>query len=156
MGSNARAARAKRTAARWVPITGTALALAGLAVSAYLTITHYTTPRALACPDTGAINCVKVTTSPQSVVLGVPVAVYGLVFFAAMTALNLPPAWRRPGPLVWARIAVAAAGILTVLYLVYVELFQVDAICLWCTAVHVLAFALFAVCLIGSAPMLDV
>lgn len=42
------------------------------------------------------------------------------------------------------------------LYLVYVELFQVDAICLWCTAVHVLAFALFAVCLIGSAPKVDV
>jgi uncharacterized membrane protein len=149
-------ARAPRAVARWVPITGTALALAGLAVSAYLTITHYTTPQALACPDTGAINCVKVTTSPQSVVFGVPVAVYGLVFFAVMTALGLPPVWRRRGPVVWARIAVATAGILTVLYLVYVELFQVDAICLWCTAVHVLTFALFAVCLIGSAPKVDV
>lgn len=37
------------------------------------------------------------------------------------------------------------------LYLVYVELFRVDAICLWCTAVHVLTFLLFVVTLLGGS-----
>ncbi len=32
-----------------------------------------------------------------------------------------------------------------VLWLVYAELFVIDAICLWCTVVHVVAFALFVI-----------
>jgi uncharacterized membrane protein len=136
---------------RWVPLTTTVLAVAGLAVSLYLTISHYAAPDSLACPDTGAINCVKVTTSPESVIFGVPVALYGLLFFAAMTAANLPAAWRRTDSwLVPGRLVATGVGIVFVLYLVYVELFVVDAICLWCTAVHVLVFALFVVTLIGS------
>jgi uncharacterized membrane protein len=35
-------------------------------------------------------------------------------------------------------------GVLTALGLVWVELFRVDAICLWCTAVHVCTLALLA------------
>jgi hypothetical protein len=38
-----------------------------------------------------------------------------------------------------------------VLYLVYVELFRIGAICLWCTAIHVTAVCLFGVILAGRA-----
>ena len=31
-----------------------------------------------------------------------------------------------------------------VLYLVYAEVIQIDAICLWCTSVHVATFLIFA------------
>ncbi len=119
--------------------------MAGLAVSGYLTYVHYTTPTALSCPDTGVINCVKVTTSPQSMIFGViPVAVTGLGYFAVMTALSTPWAWRSPSPVLrGARVGGAVAGIGMVCYLVYVELVVVDAICLWCTAVHALTFLLF-------------
>ncbi|GAA0385721.1 hypothetical protein Acor_81680 [Acrocarpospora corrugata] len=141
--------------ARWVPPAGTVLALTGLAISIYLTIAHYTDPRTLACPDTGALDCAKVTTSAESMVLGLPVAVYGLLFFGAMALLNLPAAWRRQDVrLTVARLAAAGVGVVTVLYLVYVELFRVNAICLWCTGVHVVVFALFAVTLIGSSKTL--
>ena len=34
-------------------------------------------------------------------------------------------------------------GLGTVLYLLYAELFAIDAICLWCTTVHVLTLVLF-------------
>jgi uncharacterized membrane protein len=34
-----------------------------------------------------------------------------------------------------------------VLYLVWIELFRVGAICLWCTAVHAFTIVLFAVVL---------
>jgi len=37
------------------------------------------------------------------------------------------------------------------LYLLWAELFQLDAICLWCTAIHVLTVALFGVIAIGTA-----
>ncbi|MFC7640907.1 vitamin K epoxide reductase family protein [Streptosporangium lutulentum] len=124
-------------------------------MSVYLTVSHYTDPRTLACPDTGAINCVKVTTSPESVILGIPVAAYGLIFFAAMILANLPAVWRRQETWVTAaRLVATGIGVVTVLYLVYVELFQVSAICLWCTGVHVIAFALFVIALIGSSRSL--
>ena len=45
----------------------------------------------------------------------------------------------------------ATAGAVTVVYLVYVELFRVDAICLWCTGVHLTAVTLFGVILMGRA-----
>lgn len=40
---------------------------------------------------------------------------------------------------------------MSVLFLLSVELFIVNAICLWCTAVHVLTIALFAVIALGAA-----
>jgi uncharacterized membrane protein len=131
---------------RWARLAALGLAAAGLCVSLYLTITHYTTSVTLSCPDTGVINCAKVTTSPESMLLGtVPVAVAGLAFYILMTAACLPWAWRaRWRLLAPARLGALAAGIAFVLYLVYTELFTLDAICLWCTSVHVITFALFA------------
>jgi uncharacterized membrane protein len=52
----------------------------------------------------------------------------------------------------------SGTGAVIVLYLVYVELFRVDAICLWCTGVHLTAIALFAVTLISRtslSPVVD-
>ncbi len=136
----------------WVPLTSLGLALVAVAIASYLTVTHYTDPTALACPDTGIVNCTLVTTSSWSVVLGVPVAVLGLVWAVAMAGLTVPWAWRAGA--VWvdsARLAVSAAGAVMVLYLVYVELFRIGAICLWCTAIHVTAVCLFGVILAGRA-----
>ena len=36
-------------------------------------------------------------------------------------------------------------------YLAWAELYKIDAICLWCTAVHVLTAALFGVIAVGTA-----
>jgi len=127
-----------------------ALSLVAVAIAAYLTITHYADPAALACPDHGVINCTLVTTSSYSVVFGIPVAVLGLVWAATMTALCLPAAWRsQAGWIDTTRLAAALVGAAMVLYLIYVELFDVGAICLWCSAIHLVTIALLAVILIG-------
>jgi uncharacterized membrane protein len=136
----------------WLPIVSLALAFAGLLVAGYLTIEHFTASTTLACPETGVVNCTKVTTSEQSKVLGIPVAVLGLAFFAPMVVACLPKLWRDQRPAVrYGRLGLAGLGVLFVFYLVYAELFVIDAICLWCTAVHVLTVALFAVIAFGSA-----
>ena len=130
------------------------LCLAGLGVSAYLTIAHYNARVILACPETGIVNCAKVTESPQSAILGVPVALLGLLYFAAIGPLHLPAAWRSESGLVRrVRVGAAVAGILMVLYLIYTELFTLDALCLWCTAVHAVTFLLFVVTLVGTIQM---
>lgn len=131
-----------------------ALCVAGLAVSAYLTLVHYSTSVTLACSATGTINCEKVTSSPQSMVAGLPVALLGVVFFVVALALCLPAAWRSDAQWVKvARLAWIFAGGLMVIRLIYAELFQIDAICLWCTAVHVITVALFIAVVIGEAML---
>ena len=140
------------SAPRWALPTSLGLSVAGLVVSAYLTYEHYSSSTTLACPDTGVVNCVKVTTSSYSELVGVPVALLGLLYFAAMCALCSPPAWAST--LGWVhrtRLAAVSAGAVFVLYLVWAELFRIDAICLWCTVVHVLAVALFAVVALATA-----
>jgi len=131
---------------RWPGLVGTVLSVLGLGVAGYLTYEHFTSSSTLACSDNGVVNCLKVTTSSYSEVAGVPVAVLGLVFFAVMLVLQLPPMWRRPEPVIrWGRLAWAVVGLGTVLYLLFAELFEIDAICLWCTSVHVLTLVLFGV-----------
>jgi uncharacterized membrane protein len=89
-------------------------------------------------------------------VLGIPVAPLGVVWFVVAAALFLPVAWRAPSPAVrYARIAWMVAGVLMVVRLVYAELFQIDAICLWCTAVHVITVALFALVLVAEAQAVE-
>jgi uncharacterized membrane protein len=117
------------------------IALLGVVVSAYLTVEHYTSPALLACPEGATINCAKVTSSVWSSLLGVPVALLGLLFFVAMAVLVSPAAWRRR-VLDPVRVLGAAAGVVMALYLVWVELFRVDALCLWCTGAHLCAVAL--------------
>jgi uncharacterized membrane protein len=136
--------------AGWARYGSLGLSAAGLAVSAYLTVDHFTTSPVLACPATAAVNCQKVLSSSSAVVLGIPVALYGLVFFVAMVALTLPYAWRDPR-LRLVRLAASLVGVATVIYLIGVELFTVGSICLWCTAVHVITIALFAVFAFATA-----
>jgi uncharacterized membrane protein len=136
----------------WVPVTSLGLSLVAVAIASYLTVAHYTDPTALACPDTGIVNCALVTTSSWSVVLGVPLAVLGLVWALVMTGLTVPWAWRVAAVSVdRARLAASGVGAVMVVYLVYVELFRIGAVCLWCTAMHLTAVCLFGVILAGRA-----
>lgn len=117
------------------------VSLIALAISVYLTIEHYTTSVQLACPETGTINCAKVTTSSYSHIGPIPLALMGLLYFVAMTVLCSPQAWRLRA-LDRVRIVGSALGVVSALYLVWVELFRLDAICLWCTAVHIATLVL--------------
>jgi uncharacterized membrane protein len=113
-----------------------ALSVAGVAVSIYLTALHYA-GFAPACPVSGPINCEAVLASPYAVVAGtsVPTSSAGIAWFAVSAAL-----WARPFG--WIQLAWSAIGLLTVVYLVYVEIVRLGAICLWCTAAHVLVLAI--------------
>jgi len=135
----------------WFQLTTWVLSIGGLGVSIYLTIAHYNSSVTLACPASSTINCEKVTTSAQSMVFGIPVAVLGLAFFVFLAVVNSPWAWRVTWPpLSWARVGSMVVGILFVLYLIYAEMFSIRAICLWCTSVHVITFILFVLIVFGA------
>jgi uncharacterized membrane protein len=132
--------------------------LAGLGDALYLTVDHFTGTLPV-CSANGAINCAKVTTSAQSSLLGVPVALLGLLFFVALVAVNVPPLWRPGGrwsiALAWARLVLAVGGMGFVVWLVYAEAVLIKAVCLWCTGVHVVTLALFVLVVATFARVVE-
>jgi uncharacterized membrane protein len=144
--------RGDRGPAIWLQITSFVLALGGLGVSVYLTIAHFTESSLAGCSESGLVNCTKVTTSPQSYVFGIPVAVLGLAFFVFVAAIMSPWAWQaRRREIHMLRIASMVVGIGMVIYLVYAEFIIIGSICLYCTSVHVITFVLFVLTAFGAA-----
>ena len=122
-----------------------ALALAGLAIAIYLTIVHYD-HSAPVCVGGGG-GCEKVQTSDYAELAGVPVALIGAIGYALIGLSLLVPgdAGRFAGALL------ELVGVGFSLYLTYLELFVIDAICQWCVASAVVMAALAAVTLIRFA-----
>ncbi len=133
-------------APRWVRLATAVLVVVGLLVASYMTFEHYTENKTLACNVKGMIDCASVTTSKYSMILGLPVALAGLLWFTATAALafwahqSLPAEKRTTILLAWYGI-----GLAFVLYLVWVELVPLGKICSWCTVVHIDTLALFLV-----------
>ncbi len=151
MGKNVVQSAPPRQRPGWLAPTTLVLSVVGLLVSIYLTFEHLTENATLACSTGGTVDCAKVTTSAWSTFLGVPVAFLGLAFFIVMLALSWPSVWRRGEA--WldrVRLGWLTIGLVMALYLVWAELFRINAICLWCTAVHIVTFLLWLVVLFGQ------
>ena len=107
-------------------------------------------------PEDQTFNCETVTTSAQSHILGIPVAVLGLLYFVPMLLLCLPVAWRSADRRIHlARLVLASIGVGTIIYLIIAELFLIKAICLWCTSVHLITFILFVIVATSSPIVLS-
>jgi uncharacterized membrane protein len=103
------------------------LAAVGLCVAAYLTYIHYEGIKPV-CGLGG--NCEKVQSSEWSKLAGVPVAVLGLVGYAAILVTLFID--REEALIAGALFALAGFGFSA--YLTYRELFSIDAICPWCVS----------------------
>ena len=103
------------------------VATVGIAVSAYLTWVHYH-PGALVCTAGG--GCETVQHSHYAVLLGIPIALYGLV--AWITVLGLVSWNTEVAHALVAAIGVSALGFAA--YLVILQLAVIHAVCIWCMA----------------------
>ena len=104
-----------------------AVALAGVAVAGYLTWVHFD-KAALVCFAGG--GCETVQGSAYAEIAGIPVALLGLVSYSVVVGLV---ALDGPG----ARLAaamIAVVGLLFSMYLLAMQLFVIDALCVWCLA----------------------
>ncbi len=136
-----------------------ALSLLGVGITIYLTSVHYENVP-LVCSESGLINCARVISSSYSVVPGtaLPITIpgFGWCIVAASLAIaglfTTSNKWQRN--IRWAQCIWALSGLLVVLYLVYVEIVRLRAICAWCTALHVLILFIFLITLVQlqSAP----
>lgn len=124
-------------------------AVAGLGVSIYLTAVHFAdTP--LACPANGAINCEQVLSSSYAVVAGsaVPTSAAGILWFAVSAALAAAVLLSHSARAWWRlQLAWSAIGLVTVLFLVYIEIVRLGVVCVWCSVAHALVLAIFLIAL---------
>jgi uncharacterized membrane protein len=124
------------------------LSLTGLFVSAYLYLYKIGKIGSLAC---GTGGCETVQWSPWSRVAGIEVALVGVLGYAGLLAVSL--ASLQPG-LVNRRwpaallLVLAGVGVLFTVYLTYLELFVIHAICRWCVASGVIIVGIFLAALL--------
>jgi len=117
----------------WLDLAIPVLTVIGLGASIYLTYVEITHSRAL-CGPVGDCNAVQ--SSPYAKLFGVlPIGLLGALGYIAILAIWL---WKRfrldsfakvAGP---AMFAMALFGTLFSVYLTYLELFVIRAVCIWC------------------------
>lgn len=121
----------------------TLLAAAALGIALYLTWTKLAGEAPVCGPLQG---CETVNTSPYSVFLGIPVAVYGVGAAALILVASLAW-WRRADRrALYLAYSLGLASLPVLAYLVYLELAVILAVCAWCAgfAATVIAGWLFA------------
>jgi uncharacterized membrane protein len=134
-----------------------AMSAIGIWASATVLIIYYTLNQQLPLCPTGTydvfgyfihLDCGTVLSSPYSVVFGVPLEVLALVYFLVNVAMVFVIAFARDRA---AKFTVNALfvwrflGVALVPYLIFVEVFLLHAICVYCTIMHAAILIDFAV-----------
>jgi uncharacterized membrane protein len=112
---------------RSLRIAAILVTLAGVGVAGYLTWAHFA-DQSVICVRGG--GCETVQQSSYSELAGIPVAALGLASYLIVLALLV---WDAP----IARLSAATLAVIGLFfgaYLVVVQLFVIDAICVWCMA----------------------
>jgi uncharacterized membrane protein len=124
------------------------LSLAGLFISGYLYLYKIGRIGSLAC---GTGGCETVQLSSWSRFAGLEVSLIGVLGYACLLAMSLvslqPGARQRP---IQAIAVAAGIGVVFTLYLTYLELFIIHAICRWCVASGVIIVAIFLAALLDQ------
>ena len=119
------------------------VALVGLFVAMYLALYKAGAIGTLAC-GTGA--CETVQLSHWSVFLGLPVATWGVGYYALVFALAFAATTERfagSQRVALGLTVLTAWGVIYSAWLTYLELFVINAICRWCVGSAVIAVVLF-------------
>jgi uncharacterized membrane protein len=124
------------------------VSLLGLFIGAYLTLYKFGFIGTLAC---NVSSCEQVQTSRWSVFLGLPVATWGLGFYAVMLVLSvagLQPRYAESRGLALGAFVLAAWGVVFTAWLNYLEAFVIHAWCEWCIGSAAMVVVLFLLALL--------
>ncbi len=124
-------------------IASLVLAVVGLALAGYLSYVHYNLD-ALVC---GTGGCELVQTSEYSEMFGIPIALFGVAMFVVIIAgIILRELRPETSDLVSTGILVILlTAILYWIYLTYLEINVIHAICQWCVASSLVTLSLLIV-----------
>ena len=122
-------------------------AFAGVFLSIYLTLYKLGYIGELQC---AVGSCETVNTSRWATFLGLPVAAWGLGFYVAtlgLVLLGIQERYADSRAISLALVAMTGWGVLFSGWLTYLELFVIDAICMWCVISAGLVAVMFVVSL---------
>jgi uncharacterized membrane protein len=129
---------------KWLFRASVALVIVGLAVSVYMTIYKYTGNDGM-CLGSG--DCSTVNASVFSEVNGIPVAVFGILGYAAILIIHIyedkMDFLRKNGTMLI--FGMSLTGFLFTLWLVYVEIAILKAICPFCVTSQVAMTLIFII-----------
>jgi protein-disulfide isomerase/uncharacterized membrane protein len=127
------------------------LTLAGLGVSIYLVVAHYSrladASAVSACNFGGWLDCDTVNTSRYSEFLGVSVACFGVAFYLLFAGLSLHAALvekRRFAATAYLRF-LSLAALAETIFLAFISLFVLRAFCLFCVGLYAINITLLIV-----------
>ena len=111
-----------------IAITFIVLSAIGFLDATYLTIEHYRG----SVPPCAIAGCEIVLKSGQSAVVGIPVALLGVIYY--LTILILSIAYLESGKITILRLAsyLTIIGIIASAYFVYLQFFVIGQICQYC------------------------
>ncbi|HUG31240.1 MAG TPA: vitamin K epoxide reductase family protein [Candidatus Limnocylindria bacterium] len=128
----------------------------GLAIAAYLSVVELQGGVPVCGPVKG---CEEVALSEYSRIGGIPVAVFGVGL--SLLLLTLALAWWRTNlyALLLAHYGLSLAGVIFEAYFIYVQVFVIGAVCIWCASYGISLIARFVIALIvwlrGSPTVLE-
>ena len=135
---------------KWLYRISIALTLLGVAVSAYMTIFKLTDNQRMCLGNGG---CSKVNSSVYAEVYGIPVAIIGIGGYAVIAALTFledrNQFLKQNGTMLV--FGLALIGFLFTLYLIYVELALIKALCPFCVTSQITMTILFIISIIRLA-----
>jgi len=123
------------------------LALAGIFVALYLLFYKLGMIGHLSC---SVGSCETVNTSKWAKFMGAPVAAWGVAWYVVMFVLSVASTGEKyADSLGMSKLLVflATTGFLFSMYLTYLELFQIHAICQWCVISAILVTLIFFISL---------
>jgi uncharacterized membrane protein len=122
-----------------------ALDVVGLVIALYLSAVELQGGVPVCGPIKG---CEEVARSDYSRIGGIPVAVFGVGL--SLVLLTLALAWWRTDlyALLLAHYGLSLAGVLFEAYFMYLQVFVIGAVCIWCTSYGLSLIARFVIALI--------
>ncbi len=133
-----------------------ALTVLGLVDAWYLANTALTGGE-LVCDINGLNDCNVVAQSPYAHFFGIPLGVYGVVFYGLFLLVTFLTLIRPSRGLDRIIAALSVVGVLASAYFVYVQLALIDALCIYCLASAAIAVLLAVVAyglIRGNSPPL--
>ena len=123
----------------------------GLIASIYSASSHYRNYTDINyssfCAITQAINCDTVSQSPWSILLGIPVAWWGIIFFFSMI-ISFYYGKKKSSPDYWfILLFILSSACLFSIGLGLISILKIQSLCLVCFSVYIITFLLAITCL---------
>lgn len=135
----------EKSLGKWFNVSILVFSIIGFADSLYLTIKYY---------FNSTINCSifegcdLVTMSDYSAILGVPVAIFGMIFYVSIFIFGFLYLRSKKKGLIVSLFGLASIGFLISMWLVYVQAFILKTFCFYCLISALLSTILFILSII--------